>query len=1054
MLRIWRSDQLESLAGELAGLVRTPPAGAGPFEPEAVVVGSGGMRRWLSLRLAGHLGIAANIRFAFPAAYVWELICRADPGVPSESPFDPEVLAWRIWHELGTPNPPESWAPLTRWLAGGSHPARRFDLATRIAQVFDGYLVYRHQWPEKWQAGTSLGLGTDEAWQADLWRRIAKASGAPGGKHPRTQFLARFKAGKIPADNLPRRISLFALSDLATLYAETFRALAERIEVNVFLATPSRDPAAGDSADPLLTAWGEQAKVVHAAWGGGATYLFRPPVKLPATLLGRIQAGILSGGTGAVAPVAPDDRSLQVHLCHGPVREMEVLHDRLLDLFDRDPGLTPGNVAILTPDPGDYAPYAEAVFKGAGRIPLSVTDRGGSAGPVTQALLALLDLGSSRWEASRVLTLLENPCVARRFNLTPDDLDRIRLWLDQTGIRWGLDAGHRAELGLPETREHTWEAGLDRLLIGRAVESDGTTLVAGILPFPGVEGNDAQSLERLAACLDALRQSASDLGRAHAPAGWSRAVTAMLEQLLSPEGPDEEKERNSIRGFLASLADTTARAGVAGEIPPVLFRDLAAGSLAAGERSPFPSGMVTFGALVPGRTLPFRVICLAGMNDGAFPRVEHRPGFDLASRHAEPGDRDRRREDLGLLLETLTAAGSALLITCTGRDARDDHEIPPAGPVTELIEHAARLAGSEPEKTFVHVHPLQPFSRRYFENGERRDSRLFSYDDALQAASVSQAGGGSGERPLVTAPIEPPEGALEISVDDLVRFYRNPTLQFLRRLGILFPEDESVPGDREPFDLSEGFAELALRRRIVDALLYGHDTRAVEAAEMASGAMPQGETGRILLRRAAAAAADFADRVLPCLQGEPQTVTIDLALAGVRLTGSVGRVLPGGLVAWDPSKGGAAARVELWIRHLCLCAAGPEGIKPESCMVTLERSNGKYDINRLTLDAVADPRMHLEGLLAEYLVGLREPLHFFPRSSLAAADELNKDDADDRRAYRQARAKWRGGQYPGEMEKPWHRLAFRETEPIDERFLALARALALPLAAAIRKDKT
>ncbi len=1041
MLRIWRSDRLESLAGELAGVVRTPPAGADPFEPEAIVVQSGGMRRWLSLRLAGHLGIAANIRFAFPAAYVWEMIRRADPGVPAESPFEPEVLAWRIWGLLAEPAPPESWAPLSRWLAGGSHPARRFDLATRIAQVFDGYLVYRHEWPEKWQAGKSLGLGTDEAWQADLWRRIARASGATGGKHPRTHFLARFKAGKIPAETLPRRISLFALSDLAPLYADTFRALADRIDVNVFLVSPGPAAADGEPADPLLSSWGQQARGLLHGWEGETIDHFRAPDELPPTILGRIQAGILENRPlpDEPAPMADDDRSLQVHLCHGPVREMEVLHDRLLDLFDRDRSLTPGDVAILTPDPGSYAPYAEAVFSGDGLIPLAVTDRGGSAGPVTQALLALLDLGPSRWEASRVLALLEKPCVARRFDLTPDDLDRIRLWLDQAGIRWALDAGHRAELGLPGTREHTWEAGLDRLLIGRAVESDGTTLVAGILPFPGVEGNDAQSLERLAACLDALRQSASDLGRAHAPAGWSRAVTAALGQLLSPEGPDEEKEHNSIRGFLASLADTTARAGVAGDIPPVLFRELAAGSLAAGERSPFPSGMVTFGALVPGRTLPFRVICLAGMNDGAFPRVEHRPGFDLASRRAEPGDRDRRREDLGLLLETLTAADSALLITCTGRDARDDHEIPPAGPVTELIEHAARLAGPEPEKTFVHVHPLQPFSRRYFEDGKRRDPRLFSYESVLCDAAREAAASGEDRPALVPEPLDTQDEVMAVTVDDLVRFYQAPTRHFLKqRLGICFPDEQSLPADREPFDLSEDFAETALRRRIRDGLLRNVDMEEIEAAERASGTLPPGELGRTYFRRASARMDDFMRRLCPLLAGGEEALEVDETLAGVRVSGRVTCIGSEGLVVGEPVTSTSGSRVKLWLRHLFACLGRP-GAK--SRLVTLD--------SLIVLSPPGDPRALLEELLRCYVAGLREPLLFFPRSSLAAADALKNPKKTEWDARKAARNEWLGTEYQSrrsEGARPWYRLAFRDTDPTrDLRFLELVRTLAMPL---------
>jgi exodeoxyribonuclease V gamma subunit len=1038
MLKIWRSDRLEVLAEKLAGIVGKPPVGDDPFEPEIVVVQSGGMRRWLSLQLAGRLGIAANIRFPFPAAYTWELIRRADPDVPAESPFDQKVLAWRIWSLLDDPGPPPSWAPLTRWLAGGNHPARRFDLAARIAQVFDGYLVYRHEWPEKWQAGKVLNLGPDEAWQADLWRKIAKASGATGGRHPRAQFLARLGRGEIPAEELPRRISLFALSDLAPLYAGTFRALAERIEVNVFLAVPGRAATREKPADPLLDAWGGQARALQGGWPGEAIDSFRTPGDLPATLLGRIQAAVLSDSAPHPETPGPDDRSFQVHLCHGPVREMEVLHDRLLDLFDRDPTLTPGDVAILTPDPGTYAPYAEAVFKGAGLIPLAVTDRGGSAGPVVQALLALLDLGKSRWEASRVLTLLENPCVARRFELTPDDLERTRLWLDQAGIRWGLDAGHRTGLGLPGTSEHTWEAGLDRLLMGRAAEADGTTLVAGILPFPGVEGNDARSLERLAECLDGLRESAAELGEAHTPAGWSQVVTAAMGRLFSTEGPDEEKERNAVRAFLASLADTTSRAGVAGAIPAGLFRDLAAAGLAAGERSPFPSGSATFGALVPGRTLPFRVICLAGMNDGAFPRVDHPAGFDLAASRPETGDRDRRREDLGLLLETLAAACDALLVTCTGRDARDDHAIPPAAPVTGLIEHVALIAGTEPGRSFVHVHPLQPFSRRYFEDGGGRDRRLFSYESSLCDAAKEAAAGRKDRPALVPEPLGPEETGA-VTVADLVRFYQAPARQFLKqRLGVSFPDDQSLPADREPFDLSVDFAETSLRRRIADALLRKIGMREIEAAERASGMLPPGELGRIHFRRAAARMDAFVRTLEPLLAGGEEVLDIDETLAGVRVTGRITCIGAEGPVLGEPVKSTSGNRVKLWIPHLFACLQRPGA---RSRLVTL---------GRLTeFSAPADPRALLEALLRCYRAGLREPLPFFPRSSLVAADALKDPRKSAWDARKAARNEWRGAEYDrsrAEANRPWYRLAFRDVDPTgDDRFMELVRTLAVPI---------
>ncbi len=132
--------------------------------------------------------------------------------------------------------------------------------------------------------------------------------------------------------------------------------------------------------------------------------------------------------------LAAADRSVQIHSCHSPMREVEVLHDTLLGFFEADPDLAPHDILVMTPDIETYGPFVQAVFGApeseALRIPFSMADRSFlHAYPLYEAVLHLLSLSQSRFGAPQVLQVLESRAVQRRFGLSEGDLELVRLWI-------------------------------------------------------------------------------------------------------------------------------------------------------------------------------------------------------------------------------------------------------------------------------------------------------------------------------------------------------------------------------------------------------------------------------------------------------------------------------------------------------------------------------------------------------------------------------------------------------------------------------------------------
>lgn len=397
-----------------------------------------------------------------------------------------------------------------------------------------------------------------------------------------------------------------------------------------------------------------------------------------------------------------NDESIQIKSCHSPLRELETLHDHLLSLLSQDPQLQPKDIVVMMPDVAAYAPYIDAVFaakQGLHFIPYAIADRGAAQeSPLINSFLNLLGIHQSRFGLTDILSILEVPAILRRFQLDDDDLQLIRRWLDDAGVRWGRDQHSRQKQHVPPFEQNSWAFGIKRLMLGYAL-SDDAPLYHGNLIVNGVEGQAAQALGKLLNFIETL-DSTQQMLSAVQPANQRLVeLASVLDDFYHTD--DEEREQlQEIRDAISALETELTSAGqhdVSFVNTPAIALNLSIDVLQqwfnqrltesrVGQR--YLAGSVNFCTLMPMRSIPFNVVCLLGMNDGVYPRVQHPVGFDLMAHFgARKGDRSRRLDDRYLFLEALLSARKQLYISYIGRSERDNSERIASMLVSELIEY-------------------------------------------------------------------------------------------------------------------------------------------------------------------------------------------------------------------------------------------------------------------------------------------------------------------------------------------------------------------------------
>ncbi len=1061
-LNLYTSNRMEILVTTLATVLQRPLVSA--FTKEVIVVQSRGMQRWLSMELASHFGVLANGYYPFPNAMVQELFCKILRDMPESSAFAPEVMGWKIMRLLPELLQSEPFGTLRHYLADDPDKLKHFQLSEKIADTFDQYTLFRPEMLLGWEAGEQQP--SEEEWQSILWRKLAEGSGAHRGRL-KELFCRQLSPWSPGVEDIPERITLFGISCLPKFHLDVLSVVAKVTEVNLFILSPTREywgdilskkasarlseeeRALRTEGNPLLASLGRIGRdfsdmvidLSDSAFHQEECY--DDPGE--ECLLHALQSDILNlSGTGdeeeELRPLERDDRSVRIHSCHSPLREIEVLYDNILAMLEEYSDLSQRDIVVMTPDIEIYSPYISSVFGagsagGDGGVALhySIADRRMmNEGEIASAVLKLLALPGSRLTASELFDLLSSPPVSHRFLLDPDELELIRGWIEKSGIRWGMDEDDRTARGLPAYRDNSWRAGLDRLLLGYAMP-DENQLFNGILPYDDMSGSDAETLGKFAEFVEGVDRFVESFGLSRTLEEWRIEFQSLLADFITPSD-NSEREFAAITALAEELGNASDAAEFTDAVTPAVMLSWLRARLEQQEQGlGFMTGGITFCAMLPMRSIPFRVVVLIGMNDNAFPRQSRAPGFDLIAREPQKGDRSLRNEDRYLFLESILSARDLLYISYVGQSIRDNSELPPSVLVSELLD-AVRRGFSLPdgvsvEELLVVRRRLQAFNRDYF----TASSPLFSYSAENYRALVEKESATAHSRPFMHAPLaEPPEELKTVSLARLVRFYDNPSGFFLeQRLGIRLEGSAEPLEDREPFAV-EGLELYSLKQELLEVVLGGGKSRDLLPLFRSRGMLPPARHGEQLFTRILGEVEEFAATVQESIGGivalEP--LEVDLPLGAFRLTGRLERLWPHSLLHYRYARLKMKDLMRSWIEHLVLNTINQPGYPICTSLV--------MDDDIRTFEPVEDAAALLEKLLSHYWQGMSMPLRFFPRSSYAFATK----------GLEAARKEWRDDTFnnrPGEGSDPAIQRCFGTTEPFDEEFCTLAVELLGPM---------
>ncbi len=1015
MLWISRSNRIEQLVKSLSELISSPSDN--PLAVERIVIPNLGIRTYLERSIATITGLASGIVFPFPNEILNDLCFE---NKQDGDAFAEESLTWSVFDILSTPPSSADFASINRYLQSVSSEAARLGIARSIARVFCEYAQYRPQMLLDWEEQKETAQ--DRGWQPQLFRMLLERHGNNYISKAVTTFIEKpeTRIRKLPF----KRLFFFCVSSFSPLYMSALSVLSRYMEIHMFSLSPSaewwaeirsskfQEAGFSNSEDglhhPLLASWGKCGSDFQWLLEESCSYLEPmgdlhndPALSSCPSQLQLIQSDILHlRSPKAEQPYKNNDLSIQIHSCTSPLRELEVLKDRLLERIEQSNGsVSTDDIVVLAPNIRDYEPYIQSVF-GTGDITLPFnTVTSYSRFETIRAFLRCLNLAGTRLTVREVFDFLICEPVRLKFGLGVSDIIKLEQQLSEAGVRWGIDPEHKASFGRPEFQENTWQFGLDRLLIALAVQPGDRVLVEETSPFGDVQTDNRDRLSRFVEFSQCLFDIVRAFSVPKTPHDWAEILRQILHNLLSEDNLNYADELTLIRQEISRFVKTCRTALFNQKITFSVVKKVLQKRLESFEyrKAWHPFG-VTFADIEYMSCIPFKIVCVMGLNEGTFPRRKASLSFDKTTQVSKRGDRSIGDDDRYRCLEALLSARNSLILTYIGRDIREGGDIPPSPVVTDLIE-LMKLRFGLKNNEIVLTHPVSPYCIEYFDTRSDKgkdtlSGGLFSYNRAALLCTKAMIMPPAQDKPFFDITITKHRENDIVSPDDLIRFLNDSSKFILsHKLGIRFPWMSQQLSDIEP--LGDPNSNNVIWDTMMRLSISGALPNLLESELRALGLLPPGEFGSVLFKRMSYEAENFMQKLESLSLGSPLKpfpIDIDLVIDNkpVKILGELTGLRTGGLTEFVFSKYRYESLLtSLYLRHLLATAC--EITASDALLI----SSDKRELNVSTLAVPKNPSEILKDLVSLYLDGLSRPLPLFGKISYKfAKDYLDSKPLD------------------------------------------------------------
>ena len=993
-IQLYLSNRLENLADALIENIRSQPGD--PLNPTHILVQSRGMARWLSLRIADRTGIQMNTKYLFPKALVDQLLTGLlDIGQDDDcTPYSPNGLFWRIYKKLPDwANKPESRV-LKHYLTSEQPKSaflRRYQLALKLSRLMDNLQVYRSDLLKDWAKSDK-----ENSWKSLIWKDLAdEAIHFPGLLDDGYDRLASI-INRPPT--WPDSLHVIGISALPVTNLCLLKKASKWMPVSIYLTQPSplywgdqlsqkkqlreTENKNFSESHPLLGNLGMQGQqflnqlIDIEVFASESTEYFSPPPTR--NLLGQLKKDLYDLKSPPSEKQEAEAEGIEVHVCHNPLREIEVLKDTLLARFEADPELTPDQVIVMAPNIESYSSAIRSVFGIDGNeyknhLPYSLTDQSKlSSSPEAKVLLGYLKLLEGRCTSNEVVSFLSMPLVSERFAFSEEDWEILSTWIQQTGIRWGINQAHREAISGSAFEEFSWTQGIDRLLAGVMVHGEAPCEWDPLPPYPHIEGGSTQLLNRFLEFWNSLEQRQTQASTIQRTTKWIRSTRTLLQLLFHPAS-GEIGNSSDLFQLLETLRNEATAQNSDEPMPLNVFISLLEDRLSEDHRAKgFFSGKITFCSLKPMRNIPVKIIALIGMNEGTFPRVEPKNEFTVLPGGTRSGDPSSRVNDRYLFLESILAAKSLFYISYSGMDPQTLETQPSSVVIEELLDilddYFSFSKKQNSREALVSTEPLQAFSPRNFLPG---NPKSFSQEN-LEAAEALTGPIGEQEPFISNFSLQNKDHLNGLELRELLIFFQNPCRYWLHhRLETSFPLTKSELEDTEPLEINP------LQNFKIGNHLLIHDSSDPKHLAHLRDFLPVGALRETRIQENQRRAQEILARKKELQKTNPFPHSFRLQLGETVLDVAFPEIGEKSYVTTRYGKIRPQDILQTWIEHLCLCAQ-PVTDQFTSCCLGLEET--------VIFKYVSNAEGELHSLLNLFKQGQSAPLPLFSRTSHAFAE--------------------------------------------------------------------